>query len=183
MPGSTSTVCSPRNSAIRDSAKIAPSSVRVPGPASITPGASSCPSTISASDRGPGLGSIGSRSQVTPPIVASVPSCRQSSAAAERADDVAPAADAQHQRAGAGPHGVVESPVSPVQAAAQATGTAGASTLASRTTASMPAAARSNSSSAITGVPSNGRSRSISTQDLQPSYSGLTRTVTGRWIL
>src|SRR4029077_14823314 len=40
--------------------------------------------------------------------------------------------------------------------------------------------ARSNSSSAITGVPSKGRSRSISTQERQPWYSSRTRTVTGR---
>ena len=44
----------------------------------------------------------------------------------------------------------------------------------------MAAAARSNSSSAITGVPSKERSRSISTQERQPWYSSRTRTVTGR---
>ena len=97
----------------------------------------------------------------------------------KRPDDVSAPADAEHQRTGGAPHDVVKRAVGLVQA----TEAAPARTLASRTTASMPAAARSNSSSAITGVPSNGRSRSISTQDLQPSYSGRTRTVTGRWIL
>ena len=164
---------------MRDSAKTAPSVVRVSGPASSTPGAISSPPAISSAERGPGRGSIGSRSQVTPPITTSVPSRRHSSAAASAPDDVSAATDAEHQRTGGAPHDVVKRAVGLVQA----TDAAPARTLASRTTASMPAAARSNSSSAITGVPSNGRSRSISTQDLQPSYSGRTRTVTGRWIL
>ena len=42
----------------------------------------------------------------------------------KRADDIAAAADAEHQRAGCGPHGVVERAVGRVQATAQATETA-----------------------------------------------------------
>ncbi len=49
-------------------------------------------------------------------------------------------------------------------------------------TSRMISAARSNSSSAMTGVPSKGRSRSMSTQERQPWYSSRTRTVTGRGI-
>ena len=48
--------------------------------------------------------------------------------------------------------------------------------------ARISAAARTNSSSAITGVPSKGSSRSISTHERQPWYSSRTRTVTGRGI-
>lgn len=46
--------------------------------------------------------------------------------------------------------------------------------------ASICAAARSNSSSESTGVPSNGSSRCSSIHDRQPWYSGRTLTVTGR---
>jgi hypothetical protein len=47
---------------------------------------------------------------------------------------------------------------------------------------SISAAARSNSSSESTGVPSNGRSRWMSTHERQPPYSSRTFTVTGRGI-
>ena len=168
---------------MRDSAKTAPSSVRVSGPASSTPGAISV--AVHDLRGGPRPGFRVDRQPL--PADAAHHGVRPQPAAElggrQRADDVAAAADAEHERAGCAPHGVVERAVGLVQAIAQATEAAAARTLASRTTASMPAAARSNSSSAITGVPSNGRSRSISTQDLQPSYSGRTRTVTGRWIL
>ncbi len=53
---------------------------------------------------------------------------------------------------------------------------------ASEAIASISAAARSNSSSERTGVPSKGRSRWISTQERQPPYSSRTFTVTGRGI-
>jgi prolipoprotein diacylglyceryl transferase len=53
---------------------------------------------------------------------------------------------------------------------------------ASEAIASISAAARSNSSSDSTGVPSNGSSRWISTQERQPPYSSRTFTVTGRGI-
>jgi len=54
---------------------------------------------------------------------------------------------------------------------------------ASRVIASISSAARSNSPSESTGVPSNGRSRWSSSQELQPPYSSRTFTVTGRGIL
>jgi prolipoprotein diacylglyceryl transferase len=53
---------------------------------------------------------------------------------------------------------------------------------ASEAIASISAAARSNSSSDSTGVPSNGSSRWISSQERQPPYSSRTLTVTGRGI-
>ena len=109
---------------------------------------------------------------------ARAPSLRHRCAVASAPDHVAAAADAEHERAFRPADGFFERPVG----RGQATVAAPARTPASRTIASMPAAARSNSSSAITGVPSNGRSRSISTHDMQPSYSGRTRTVTGRWM-
>jgi hypothetical protein len=70
----------------------------------------------------------------------------------ERADDVTTAADPEDQRS---PRGL--------DLRDQA-GTGSASLQIER----IAAAARSNSSSAITGVPSKGSSRSISTQDRQP---------------
>src|SRR6185503_18701720 len=51
---------------------------------------------------------------------------------------------------------------------------------ASEAIASISAAARSNSSSESTGVPSNGRSRWISSHERQPWKSSRTFTVTGR---
>src|SRR4051794_4471801 len=53
---------------------------------------------------------------------------------------------------------------------------------ASEAIASICSAARSNSSSDSTGVPSNGRSRCRSIHDRQPPYSSRTLTVTGRGI-
>ena len=132
--------------------------------------------------RRPSAGRAGGRSAGAPssrrPGSRSTPSRRHRCAVRKRSDDVAAAADAEHQRAFRPADSFLERPVG----RGQATVAAPARTPASRTRASMPAAARSNSSSAITGVPSNGRSRSISTHDMQPSYSGRTRTVTGRWM-
>jgi hypothetical protein len=68
---------------MRDSAKTTPDSrTRVPPDAASTPGANGRPPSISASARGPGCGSIGRRSQVTPPTTGSAPWTRQASAVA-----------------------------------------------------------------------------------------------------
>ena len=71
---STRTVSSPSSSAIRDSANRTPlSRTRVEPLAASTPGASLRAPSISASARGPGSGSIGRRSQVTPPTTGRAP--------------------------------------------------------------------------------------------------------------
>src|SRR5919197_3095453 len=82
VPGSISTVGSPRRAAMRASANRAPEAVRVSGPASNTPSWSARAPVISAVERGPGSGSIGRRSQVTPPSTAGTPRRSQSRALA-----------------------------------------------------------------------------------------------------
>ena len=157
----------------------APSTVRVSGPATSTTAARR---GVRRGSRRPSGARGGGRSAAAPssrrPGPALRPSLRHRCAVASAPDHVAATADAEHQRAFRPADCFLERPVG----RGQATVAAPARTPASRTRASMPAAARSNSSSAITGVPSNGRSRSISTHDMQPSYSGRTRTVTGRWM-
>ena len=81
----------------------------------------------------------------------------------QRAGDVAAAADPEDQRA----RRVVQT---------------SAGIAAPLQIASISSAARSNSSSDRTGVPSNGRSRCSSSQERQPPYSSRTLTVTGRGI-
>ena len=67
-------VARPSSRAMRDSANTAPSTVRVSGPASSTPGAIAARvDDLVGATAGPGCGSIGSRSQLTPPSTASVP--------------------------------------------------------------------------------------------------------------
>ena len=92
----------------------------------------------------------------------------------ERPHNVAAAPDPKHERA----LGSADSRHEVVGAGDRQAGTGSVSPQMSR----ISAAARTNSSSAITGVPSKGRSRSISTQERQPWYSSRTRTVTGRGI-
>ena len=92
----------------------------------------------------------------------------------ERPDHVAAAPDTEHQ----GTPGCADSRHEVVGAVDRQAGTGSMSPQMSR----ISAAARTNSSSAITGVPSKGSSRSISTQERQPWYSSRTRTVTGRGI-
>lgn len=94
---------------------------------------------------------------------------RQGVSDGECPDGITASADAEDQcalRAGEGPFEGVGGQAS----------TASASPAIER----IASAARSNSSSAMTGVPSKDRSRSISTQERQPWYSSRTRTVTGR---
>src|SRR5690606_32515727 len=93
----------------------------------------------------------------------------------ERADGVAPAADAEHER----PASRGDQRLKRCDGSAGALGQARTG-VDSATIERIESAARSNSSSAIPGVPSKGRSRSISTHERQPWYSSRTRTVTGR---
>lgn len=81
----------------------------------------------------------------------------------QRAGDVAAAADPQDQRA-------------------LEVGQTSAGIAAPLQIASISSAARSNSSSDRTGVPSKGRSRCSSSQERHPPYSSRTLTVTGRGI-
>src|SRR5829696_5094059 len=74
--GSTSTVGSPSTRAMCASAKRKPPGPLVSGPASATEPSSGSACSISASRRGPGIGSIGRRSQVTPPTRALSPAAR-----------------------------------------------------------------------------------------------------------
>ena len=162
--------------AMCDSAKRMPASnLRVPASArAAVDGASPWPSPISATLRGPGRGSITRRSQLTPPTTV----CSPQSLAPERAwigaDHVATTADAQRQRLRGSKRSMSrlrsgECGVSASEAIAYCDLLRGV--------------ARSNSSSAITGVPSNGRSRWISSHDVNPRTHRAPRTVTGRGIL
>jgi hypothetical protein len=85
-------------------------------------------------------------------------------------DDIAATADPQAQ----GAPGGAERHVDPPWGSYAITG------VASDAIASISSAARSNSSSESTGVPSKGSSRWSSSQERQPKYSSRTLTVTGR---
>ena len=171
---------------MRASAKSAPSAVRVSGPASTTCAASGRASTISSTRARAGVGIDRHPLPGDSPEHDLGAELLAEPGARERADDVAAAADAEHERLARLPQRAARARVPAsggrlgCEAAARLGRCAGGSMPASRAIASIPAAARSNSSSAITGVPSNGSSRSISTHDRQPAYSGRTFTVTGR---
>jgi hypothetical protein len=76
------TVSVPRCAAIRDSENGTPSGVVVPAEASTALAPSARPPSIWATGRGPGWGSIGIRSQATPPSANGVPSASQKRATA-----------------------------------------------------------------------------------------------------
>ena len=91
MLTSISTVGWSRNSDMRASANTTSRSrTRVSGPASRMPGAISSAPVISATERGPGTGSNGRRSQLMPPITGSAPSYRRADSAAASAPTTSP---------------------------------------------------------------------------------------------
>ena len=88
--------CAPRRSARRSRARASPA------PPASTPGASARAPSISVAARGPGSGSIGRRSQVTPPTTGCGAGVEPAGLGrGERADHVAAAADADARAGGA----------------------------------------------------------------------------------
>lgn len=83
----------------------------------------------------------------------------------ERSDDVAAAADPEHEGAAIAVSEGVEEAAGPAAGARQGGQVSAGSGSEAEQVSRIVAAARSNSSSAITGTPSKGRSRSISTQE------------------
>ena len=96
---SSSSTGLPRCVAICDSENSTPSRLVVPPSVSTAAEPQGRPPRISSSERGPGRGSIGERSQATPPRTHSVLELSEQVGERERADDVAAAAHADQQGA------------------------------------------------------------------------------------